>query len=167
MFQAVLHLCWLNLRFPRTAQSVAPLIATNNRRLDQVEAGREFWWDDRLVRFHLAYDRDCRGTAKPIPLGEAWRQFFDGSVYVRNGFMPLAKHLRLDPDRELAGFPVVRLLASLWRIMGNVAVIVLLLTLEAIARIAVTIWRRLKGKITVTNRRIHEKLSRKIDLAIL
>jgi len=69
MFQAVLHLCWLNLRFPLTAQSVAPLIATNNRRLDQVEAGREFWWDDRLVRFHLAYDRYCRGTDKPISLG--------------------------------------------------------------------------------------------------
>lgn len=167
MFQAVLHLCWLNSRFPLTAQSVGPLIATNNRRLDRVEAGREFWWDDRLVRFHLAYDRYCRATDKPIPLGDAWRQFFDGSVYVRSGFVSLAKHLRLDPNRELAGFPVVRLLASLWRIMGNVAVIVLMLTLEAIARIVVAIWRRLKGKMTVTNRRIHEKLSTKIDLAIL
>ena len=39
MFQAVLHLCWLNLHFPSTATSIAPLI----------EADREFCWDDRLV----------------------------------------------------------------------------------------------------------------------
>ena len=167
MLQAVLHLCWLNLRFPSAATSIAPLIDAARRHPSPVEAGREFRWDDRLVRFHLAYDRYCRGTNKPIPLEEAWRQFFDGSVYVRNGFVPLAKHLRLDQYRKLAGVPVVRLLASLWRIMGNVAVIVLMLTLEAIARIVVAVWQRLKGKMTVTIRRIHEKLFAKIDFAIL
>jgi hypothetical protein len=124
MFQAVLHLCWLNLRFPSTAISIAPLIEANPR-LDPAEAEREFSWDDRLVRFHLIhlpYDRCCRGTAKPIQLKEAWRQFSDGSVYVR----------------------------------------------KAIVCIAVAIWQRLKGRITVTNRRTHEKLSTKIgELAIL
>lgn len=167
MFQAVLHLCWLNLRFPSAATSIAPLIDAARRHHSRVEAGREFRWDDRLVRFHLAYDRYCRGINKPIPLEEAWRQFFDGSVYVRNGFVPLAKHLRLDQDRKLAGVPVARLLASLWRIMGNVAVIVLILTLEAIARVVVAVWHRLKGKMTVTIRRIHGKLFAKIDFAIL
>jgi len=117
MFQAVLHLCWLNLRFPSTAISIAPLI--------EAQAEREFSCDDRLVRFHLAhlvYDRCCRGTAKPIPLKEAWRQFSDGSAYVR----------------------------------------------KAIVCIVVAVWQRLKGKISVTNRRTHEKLSTKIgELAIL
>ena len=121
MFQAVLHLCWLNLRSPSTAISIAPLIEANSR-LDPAEAEREFSWDDRLVRFHLAVDRCCRGTAKPIPLKEAWRQFSDGSAYVR----------------------------------------------KAMVCIVVAIWQRLKGKITVTNRRAHEKLSTKIgELAIL
>src|SRR5690348_3118731 len=92
MFQAVLHRCWLNLRFPPTAISIAPVIEANPR-LDPAEAEREFSWDDRLVRFHLIhlpYDRCCRGTAKPIPLKEAWRQFFDGSVYVRKAIVCIA-----------------------------------------------------------------------------
>jgi len=124
MFQAVLHLFWLNLRFPSTAISTAPLVGANSRR-DPAEAEREFSWDDRLVRchfVHLAYDRCCRGTAKPIPLKEAWQPFSDGSAYVR----------------------------------------------KAMVCIVVGIWQRLKGKITVTNRRTHEKLSTKIgELAIL
>ena len=183
MFQSVLHLCWLNLRFPSTATSIAPLIDADRRRRHrsrvetEVEAEREFWWDDRLVRFHLAYDRHCRGTDRPVPLEEAWRQFCDGSAYVRKGFVPgivrlmhavldrpLAKPLRSGQDRkldrELAGIPVVS-------IIGNVAVIVLILVLRAMACIVVTISQRLKDKIAVTNRRIHEKLSAKIDLAIL
>lgn len=156
MFQAVLHLCWLNLRFPSAATSIAPLIDADPRRRhpSPVEAKREFWWDDRLVRFHLAYDRHCRGTDKPIPLEEAWRQFSDGPAYVQNGFQAtlprlLAKHLKLDQDRKSAEVPVVSF------------------ALRTIDCIVVAIWQRLGGKITVTNRRIHEKLSTKIDFAIL
>ena len=45
LLQVVLHRCYLNLRFPSVAQSIAPLLSQLNR----IEAEREVQWEQKLV----------------------------------------------------------------------------------------------------------------------